>query len=131
MQILFRLGVTRKDQDSFVRSWKMHVDHLHGFELLKNRARSEPGRFDVGPLFQGDLQAVGQEVTVHGSTATWAVSANGAIHIQPGAREPKRPPPQDVEDKSLSPEGASHSRYAVLQAHSYPRLFVLRLLSQG
>ena len=39
----------------------MHIDHLHGLELIKDGSGREPGGFSFCTLFQGHLQAVAQE----------------------------------------------------------------------
>ena len=39
----------------------MHVDHLHGLELLEDGARCQSGDFCFSSLPQGHLQAVAQE----------------------------------------------------------------------
>ena len=39
----------------------MHVDHLHGGELLQDGARRDPASGATQPRFQGHLQTVGQE----------------------------------------------------------------------
>ena len=39
----------------------MHIDHLHGGELLQHGSRCKPRRQRAQALLQGHLQAVGEE----------------------------------------------------------------------
>ena len=44
-----------------IRGGQMDVNHLDGFEFFKDGAGCQARGFQLGPLLEGDLQAVGQE----------------------------------------------------------------------
>ena len=53
--------MARQDDVAAVAGRQVHVDHLHGGEFLQHRARGQPRRQGAQALFQGDLQAIGDE----------------------------------------------------------------------
>ena len=55
------LGVARQRQMAPVGGRQMDIDHLQGGELLQDRPRRESRRARPGDVFQGDVQAVGDE----------------------------------------------------------------------
>ncbi len=55
------LGVAAQDQGAAVGGREVHVEHLHGGELVEHRARREAGRQRPEPGAQRDVQAIGQE----------------------------------------------------------------------
>ena len=55
------LGVARQRQMAPVGSRQMDIDHLHGGELLQDGPWRESRRARPGHVFQGDVQAVGDE----------------------------------------------------------------------
>src|SRR6516162_6150708 len=61
LELGFRLGIASEHQLAAVGGWQMHVDHLHGGELLKYAARRQPWRQGVQAARQGDVQTIGQE----------------------------------------------------------------------
>jgi hypothetical protein len=60
-QLRLRLGVAGQDDLSPVRGRHLHVDHLHGGELVEHAARCQTGGERSQPLSQRDLKAIGQE----------------------------------------------------------------------
>ena len=56
-----RVGVARQRQMAPVGGGQMDIDHLQGGELLQDRARRESRRTRACQVFQGDVQAVGDE----------------------------------------------------------------------
>ena len=55
------LGVARQDQLTPVGGGQVHVDHLHGGELLQHRPRGESRRARARALLQRHMQAIGDE----------------------------------------------------------------------
>ena len=55
------LGVARQDQLTSIGGGQVHVDHLHGRELLQHRPRRESGGARAGALLQRHMQAIGDE----------------------------------------------------------------------
>ena len=60
-QLGFGLGVAGEQQLAAVGGRHVHVDHLHGGELLQHAARRQPRRQGVQAPRQRDVQAIGQE----------------------------------------------------------------------
>ena len=61
VELGFGLGVAGEHQLAAVGGWQVHVDHLHGGELLEHAARRQPGRQSMQSPRKGDVQAIGQE----------------------------------------------------------------------
>ena len=57
----FGLGVAGEQQLAAVGGRHVHVDHLHGGELLQHAARREPRRQRMQAPRKCDVQAIGQE----------------------------------------------------------------------
>ena len=60
-QLGLRLGVAGEDQLAAVGGRDVHIDHLHGGELLDHAARRQPRRQGVQSSIQRDVQAIGEE----------------------------------------------------------------------
>jgi len=54
-------GVATEDHDASIGSREMDVEHLHGAELLEDRARREPGGFEPQLVTQSSVETKGQE----------------------------------------------------------------------
>src|ERR1700688_1113445 len=54
-------GVAAEDQGAAVGGREMHVEHLHGGELVEHRPGREAGSQRLEPCAQRDVQAIGQE----------------------------------------------------------------------
>ena len=54
-------GVAAEDHDAFIGSREVDVEHLHGTELLEDRARREPGSFEPQLVTQSRVETKGQE----------------------------------------------------------------------
>ena len=57
----FGLGIAGEHQLAAVGGRQVHVDHLHGGELLQHTARRQPWRQRMQAPRQSDVQAVSQE----------------------------------------------------------------------
>ena len=57
----FGLGIAGEQQLAAVGGRQVHVDHLHGGELLEHAARRQPGRQSMQAPGKSDMQAIGQE----------------------------------------------------------------------
>ncbi len=57
----FRLGIAWQDDVAAVGGGEMDIDHLHGLEFFKDRSRGEAGGQGAQALFEGDLEAIGDE----------------------------------------------------------------------
>ena len=57
----FGLGVAGEYQLAAVGGRQVHVDHLHGGELIEHAARRQPGRQRMQAPRKSDVQAIGQE----------------------------------------------------------------------
>ena len=54
-------GVSGQHEVAPVSGRHVHVDHLHGGELLQHRRRRQSGRQRAQTLLECDLQAIGDE----------------------------------------------------------------------
>ena len=54
-------SVAPEDQGASIGSREVDVEHLHGIELLEDRARGETGGFEPQLLTQGGVETKGQE----------------------------------------------------------------------
>ena len=57
----FGLGIAGEQQLAAVGGRQVHVDHLHGGELLQHAARRQPGRQRMQAPRKSDMQAIGQK----------------------------------------------------------------------
>ena len=55
------MGVTGQHQHATIGGGDVHVDHLHGGELLQGSARAEAWGICVQLPAEGDMQAIGEE----------------------------------------------------------------------
>jgi hypothetical protein len=56
------LGIAREHKFTSIGGWDVHVDHLHGRELLEHATWRQSRRQGVQAPLEGDVQAIGEEV---------------------------------------------------------------------
>jgi hypothetical protein len=59
--VWFGLSISSEDKLPAVGGREMHIEHLHGAELIQRLAGREARCFESKPVLQGDLNAVGKE----------------------------------------------------------------------